>query len=217
MQLTEQYRPSTWADVVGQEKVVAKIQALAKRGIGGRAYWLSGGSGQGKTTIARLIAAEIAGPLATMEDNAKDIDAEYVRGMTRSWHTTVLASPGSDKIGRAWILNESHNLRASVCELFLTRLEEIPPHVVVIFTTTTDEDKGLFEGYDNSPAFMSRCLTFKLARVGLAEKFAERARAIAQKEGLDGKPIKDYVELVKQERNNMRAVLQKIEAGYMAD
>jgi Holliday junction resolvasome RuvABC ATP-dependent DNA helicase subunit len=59
--LTERYRPETWADVVGQEKVVGRILALAKRGtIAGRAYWLSGQSGTGKTTIARLLAAEVA-------------------------------------------------------------------------------------------------------------------------------------------------------------
>ena len=31
MQLHEQYRPTTWADVVGQDKVIEKIRRLAKR------------------------------------------------------------------------------------------------------------------------------------------------------------------------------------------
>ncbi len=60
MQLTEQYRPKQWSEVVGQNKVIRRIQQLARRGLGGRAYWLSGGSGQGKSTIGRLIASEIA-------------------------------------------------------------------------------------------------------------------------------------------------------------
>src|SRR5690349_20055174 len=51
MMLHEQYRPTQWADVVGQDKVVAKVQALAKRGLSGRAFWVSGQSGSGKTTI----------------------------------------------------------------------------------------------------------------------------------------------------------------------
>ena len=54
--LFEQYRPRAWSDVVGQDKIVARIQLLAKRGLAGRAYWLSGQSGTGKTSIARLIA-----------------------------------------------------------------------------------------------------------------------------------------------------------------
>jgi hypothetical protein len=33
--LAEQYRPSSWAAVCGQDKVVGRIQALAKRGLGG--------------------------------------------------------------------------------------------------------------------------------------------------------------------------------------
>jgi len=53
MQLTEQYRPTMWSEVVGQDKIVSRIQALAKRGLTGRAYWLSGQSGTGKTTTTQ--------------------------------------------------------------------------------------------------------------------------------------------------------------------
>ena len=60
MQLTELYRPRTWSDVVGQDEVLATIATLRKRGLGGRAYVLTGKSGTGKTTIGRLIASEVA-------------------------------------------------------------------------------------------------------------------------------------------------------------
>jgi DNA-binding NtrC family response regulator len=52
MQLTEKYRPATWSDVVGQDKIVGRIRQLAQRGLAGRAYWITGQSGTGKTTIA---------------------------------------------------------------------------------------------------------------------------------------------------------------------
>ena len=58
--LYEQYRPRTFDEVVGQDKAIGKVEALRKRGLAGRAYWISGQSGTGKTTIARLIAAEVA-------------------------------------------------------------------------------------------------------------------------------------------------------------
>ena len=48
-QLAEQYRPRTFADVVGQDKALAKIRTLARRGLAGRAYWISGQSGTGKS------------------------------------------------------------------------------------------------------------------------------------------------------------------------
>lgn len=70
MQLHEQFRPTTWADVVGQDKAIKQINQLRKRGLGGRAYFISGQSGTGKTTIAKLLAAEIANDICTVEIDA---------------------------------------------------------------------------------------------------------------------------------------------------
>ncbi len=71
MTLTEQYRPKTWADVVGQDKAIARIQALAKRGLAGRAFWIAGASGTGKTTIARILAREVADDWYVEETEAR--------------------------------------------------------------------------------------------------------------------------------------------------
>ena len=49
MQLHEQYRPQEWSSVVGQDKAIARFQTVAKRGIGGRCFWITGKSGTGKT------------------------------------------------------------------------------------------------------------------------------------------------------------------------
>src|SRR4051794_2049193 len=104
--LAEQYRPRTWADVAGQDKIVNRIQALAKRGLAGRAYWISGQSGTGKTTIARLIAQEVADADLIQEVDAAGLTVAELVALERE-----MSVFGWGKGGRAYIVNEAHALR----------------------------------------------------------------------------------------------------------
>ena len=209
--LYEQYRPTAWAELVGQDKVVAKIDRLRARGLAGRAFWLSGQSGVGKTTIGRLIAAEVAEDFNTEEVDATDLSAARVRELERASQSRGLGA----KSGLAFIVNEAHGLNKAAVRQLLTTLERIPTHVVWVFTTTIEGERALFDGIEDSHPLLSRCIELPLARRDLAKAFARRAKDIAQREGLDGAPLDKYVRLMQSCRNNMRAALQRIEAGEM--
>lgn len=211
--LCEKYRPNSWGDVVGQDKVIAKIMALARRGLGGRAYWLSGQSGTGKTTIARLIAQVIADEQNIIELDASQCTAAFLRQVEGDMAYMGMGS----RHGKAYLINEAHGLRSDAIRQLLVLIERLPDHVAVVFTTTSDGQDRLFEDQIDAHPLLSRCIVLPLARRDICEPLARRAREIAVSEGLDGKPFAEYVKLLRLHKNNLRAAIQDIETGAMMD
>jgi len=216
MMLYQKYRPQAWADYVGQDKAVRVVRRIIERpGFDRGAFWIecagANNSGTGKTTLAWLIANQLADDFFITELDGARCDKNAVKAIeSASW----LMTPNPDKPFRCWIVNEAHAISAGAVDAFLTFLEALPRNCCVIFTTTRSVDADLFGDRDSGP-FASRCFQVKLTNQGLAQPFAERAKSIAESEGLDGRPIGEYVKLVRACSNNMRMVLQKIQAGEM--
>ena len=211
MTLFEKYRPSSFDDVLGQDEIITKIKTLLSRSWGGRAWWLSGASGTGKTTLARIIAAQGADEHYVQEfDSADQLSVSEIDKVERDMH---YFAPG--KGGRCWIVNEAHGLRKPVIRRLLGVLERIPDHVCIIFTTTKQGESRLFDDQIDANPLLSRCAKIELTNQGLAKPFAEHGRTIAVSEGLDGQPIEAYVRLAQKCKNNCRQMLMVVESGEM--
>jgi len=211
MQLYEKYRPTTLDQVIGQTKAVKVIKRLMQNSAGGRCFWISGASGTGKTTLARIIADHIADEFYVQEfDSADGLSISAIDKIERDMH---YFAPG--KGGRAWIINEAHGLRKPAIRRLLGLLERIPEHCCFVLTTTKEGESGLFEDQIDANPLLSRCAKIELTNQGLAKVFAEHCRQIATKENLNGKPIESYVKLAQKCKNNCRMMFQEIETGSM--
>ena len=213
--LCERYRPRRFGEIIGQPKTLAIIGHLQQRGgLGGRCFWITGASGTGKTSLARLLANKVADPWNVEELDTSDVTTKTIERIRRAMCFRGIGQKG----GMAWILNESHALTARMVQKLLTVVEPqggLPPHV--LFAMTTHEGQLKFEEVSDSVPLLSRCVRLELPRRGLAERFAARVKQIAEPEGLDGKPLADYIRLMKSCRNNARAALMAVESGAMLD
>ena len=218
MQLCEKYRPRDWADFVGQDKIIARVrQILSRPGFGdgaGEAFCLCGPTGTGKTTLAQLMARALSvkpGPgwnYIELDGEACTVDA--VRALANRAEVAGLFAG----VWQVFVINEAHAMTHKAVQAWLTLLERLPARWMVIFTTTDDPATDLFGSY-TSP-LLARCKVLKFTNQNLAQRMADRAYEIAEREGLNGQPKARYLRLLQECKNSMREALQRIDAGEMA-
>lgn len=176
LSLAARYRPQTFAEVAGQEMVVAALSRAAERDSPAPAYLLSGTRGVGKTTIARIFAkalncehAPAAEPCnecaqcrkvaagshvdVTEIDGASNNSVEDARALRE--HIGYAPMDGRYKV---FIIDEAHMLSRSAFNALLKTLEEPPERVVFIFATT--------EAHKFPVTIVSRCQHFVFRHLG---------------------------------------------------
>ncbi|HVX98822.1 MAG TPA: DNA polymerase III subunit gamma/tau [Pseudorhodoplanes sp.] len=198
--LARKYRPSTFADLIGQDAMVRTISNAFATGRIPQAWILTGVRGVGKTTTARIIARALNYELPDGSVTAPTIDMPVLgihdQAIMESRHLDVLemdaASHNSvddvrqinDAIRYApvsarykvYILDEVHMLSGSAFNALLKTLEEPPPHAKFIFATTEIRKVPV--------TVLSRCQRFDLRRVE-AGLLVRHLQEIAGKEGVE--------------------------------
>ena len=173
MRLADKYRPRAFDAFVGQEKAIRNLsRILGRPDFDGDAFWVVGPSGVGKSCTARIIAQRFArseADIIELDGEACTVDAvrrfaEYIR--PAPLFRTV------DPPWRVAIVNEAQAMTPKAVQAWLTLLDPLPRHVIVIFTTT-DDSADLFGQYEGP--FRSRCKTVAFTNQGLAPLFAPSA------------------------------------------
>ncbi len=210
--LIDRLRPKSWEEVIGQPKAVAACRGFARAGVGGRAFWITGKTGTGKTSLAMLLAGELADPLCIESMTGRSLTGPGVKALAA--HSRYMGV--GVKTGRVFVVNEAQGLKREAIEELLETLDtgEIPRHVCWIFTTTIDGQERLFDESIDAHPLLSRCSVIPLTSQGLAKPFASYLETV---DPLGPRPAKFYARLIEDCRNNLREAISWLESDALAN
>jgi DNA polymerase III gamma/tau subunit len=173
VELYRKYRPTALDGIVGQPTVVKMLKDLFKQNKVPHTILLSGASGCGKTSIARIIQTM----LKCDEMDFYEINCASERGINiaRDIKSVMGLSPLKSPC-RVWLLDECHRLTGDALSALLKILEDTPNHVYFILATT-DPQKLL-------KTIITRCTEFKLSALD-SKSLAELITSVCQKEQID--------------------------------
>ena len=193
--LASKSRPARLSEVVGQRHATSVLLKALQKGALPQQILFSGGSGLGKTTLARCVAAallcespvdgdscgacqsclDISTPSRIHPDVVEfDAASNGQKEQIKDLATRAQTAPQRGT-HRVYIIDEAHGLSREGGQAFLKLLEEPPPHVIFMLATT-DPEKMLRTN-------RSRCVEFELTRP-TDKELAEHLVHVATQEGL---------------------------------
>jgi len=199
MGLYQKHRPKDLDSFYGNSATTNALQKAIDKNTLSHAILLSGPTGCGKTTLARIIANTIG---AEGEDY-KELDVADFRGIdtVRNIRKQTRYKPFSGK-ARVWVLDECHMLTKDAQNALLKALEDTPDHVYYILCTT-DPQKLI-------STVRGRCQSYEVSQLQDIE-MKKLLRHISKKEGekLGDKEI--YTQIIESSGGHPRNAIQILE------
>lgn len=209
------YRPRRFEDVVGQEHVAITLQNAVRNDRVGHAYLFCGSRGVGKTTMARILACALNCEKGPTPDPCGECDPciriaggnyidvlEIDGASNRRVEETqeILQNVGyaaAHSRYKVYYIDEVHMLSTHAFNALLKTLEEPPPHVKFIFSTTDPQQLP--------ETVRSRCQRFDFRRIADTQ-IIKHLRFVCENEGLV--PEKGSLEFIaRAARGSMRDAL----------
>jgi DNA polymerase-3 subunit gamma/tau len=190
--LARRFRPQTFAEVVGQERIAATLRNAILEGRVAHAYLFTGARGVGKTSMARIFAKALNCPHAAdgVPCNAcdicraiaqgQDVDVSEIDGASNRGIDDIRALRANVHVRsmrskyKIYIVDEVHMLTKEAFNALLKTLEEPPPSVKFIFCTT--------EPNKVPDTILSRCQRFDFGVIA-ARDIVTRLKQLADAEG----------------------------------
>jgi len=197
--LARKYRPTSFADLIGQEPMVRTLTNAFRTGRIAQAYMLTGVRGVGKTTTARILARALNYSIPGRVDQPTiDMEelGEHCAAIMEGRHVDVIEMDAASHTGiddireiieasryrpavaryKVYIIDEVHMLSKQAFNGLLKTLEEPPEHVKFIFATTEIRKVPV--------TVLSRCQRFDLRRIE-AGRLVGLMQGITAAEGIE--------------------------------